>query len=340
MSGLLNRLLETPIPVLTDESLAGYTGLKVGGPADILARPRTAKEVALALNLAEQAGAQVFILGRGTNLLIGDGGLRGLVILIGTGFEGDSVVIHESRCIAAAGIELLDLLVQLCQAGLSGLEDLFGIPGSLGGALAMNAGAYGVEIWTRVGWIEVALPSTEIQRYPRSEIEYGYRRATLPRGSAIIRVELVLDRGDSSQIRKRCLERRADREKKHPLEWPNCGSVFENFPWEPGMDIEYENLETALGNDFSRRSLEDRGPCLFPAWRLVDACGLTGRRIGGARISTKHSNFMINLGGAKAAEFAALIELVQKTVKGTFGIRLETEVRRLGEWNEELKPLA
>ncbi|HUT99203.1 MAG TPA: UDP-N-acetylmuramate dehydrogenase [bacterium] len=332
MNPLSGSLTEMGMPVLADEPLAGHTGLRVGGPADLFARPRTADEVSHALLFAGEEGTPVLVMGRGTNLLVGDGGFRGLVLLIGEGFEDDGVQVHGARCTVAAGVRLQSFLDRLGDVGLGGIEDLYGIPGSLGGALAMNAGAYGTEVWPRVDWVEVVLESGELHRYLGGEIGYGYRRADLPPGAALVRAEFVLDEGDPREIRKRCLERLDDRERKHPLEWPNCGSVFKNFTWEPGMDLDYEKLESALGAEFSLRALEEKGTRQLPAWRLVDVCGLTGKRIGGAQISAKHSNFMVNRGGAKAADFAALIELVEKTVEETFGLRLRTEVRRIGEF--------
>ncbi|OGD79581.1 MAG: UDP-N-acetylenolpyruvoylglucosamine reductase [Candidatus Coatesbacteria bacterium RBG_13_66_14] len=320
------------MPVLADEPLAGHTGLQVGGPADLFARPRTADEVSRALLAAGEEGIPVMVMGRGTNLLVGDGGIRGLVLLVGEGFEDDGVQVHGARCTVAAGVRLQSFLDRLGDVGLAGLEDLYGIPGSLGGALAMNAGAYGTEVWPRVDWVEAVLGSGELHRYLGGEIGYGYRRADLPPGAVVVRAEFVLDEGDPREIRRRNMERMADREAKHPLEWPNCGSVFKNFAWEPGMDLDYDKLESALGAGFSRRTLEAKGAAQLPAWRLVDACGLTGRQIGGAQISDKHSNFMVNLGGARAADFAALIELVEKTIEETFGFRLRTEVRRCGEF--------
>jgi UDP-N-acetylmuramate dehydrogenase len=332
LSPLSASLTEMGMPVLVDESLAGHTGLRVGGPADLFARPRTADEVSRALVAATEAGTPVLVMGRGTNLLVGDGGFRGLVLLIGEGFEDDGVQVHGPRCTVAAGVRLQFFLDRLGDVGLGGLEDLYGIPGSLGGALAMNAGAYGTEVWPRVDWVEAVLESGELHRYLGGEIGYGYRHADLPPGAAVVRAEFLLDEGDPREIRRRCLERLTDREQKHPLEWPNCGSVFQNFAWEPGMDLDYDKLESALGAGFSRRALEEKGTAQLPAWRLVDACGLTGKKIGGAQISTKHSNFMVNLGGAKAADFVSLIALVEKTVEETYGFRLRTEVRRIGEF--------
>jgi UDP-N-acetylmuramate dehydrogenase len=332
LTRLRASLTELGIPLDAYEPLAGHTGLRVGGPADLFARPRTSDEVSRALLAAGEERVPVLVMGRGTNLLVADGGFRGLALMITEGFEDDGVQVHGTRCTVAAGVRLRSLLDRLGDVGLTGLEDLYGIPGSVGGALAMNAGAYGTEVWPRVDWIEAVLPSGELHRYLGGEIGYGYRRADLPPGAAVVRAELVLEEGDPRDIRRRCQERLADREAKHPLDRPNCGSVFKNFAWEPGMDLDYDRLESALGAEYSRGALERRGPTQLPAWRLVDACGLTGKKIGGAQISEKHSNFMVNLGGARAADFDALIGLVERTVLETFGLRLTTEVRRIGEF--------
>ena len=329
---MTERLVEEAIPVLTGEPLAAHTGLRVGGPADLLVRPRTAAETARTLLSAAEEGATVLVMGRGTNLLVGDGGFRGLVLLVGEGFEEDGVRLHGTSCTTAAGVRLHELIERAADSGLSGLEELYGIPGSVGGALAMNAGAYGVEIWSRVEWVELALPSGELRRCRGSDIAHGYRRADLPAGSAVVRAEFCLADGDPREIKGRARERLADRKAKHPLEFPNCGSVFKNFCAVPGADLDYERLVSALGEGYSRRALEMNGSLTLPAWRLVDACGLTGEKLGGAQISTKHSNFMVNLGGARAADFAGLIELARRRVFETFGVRLETEVRLTGEF--------
>jgi UDP-N-acetylmuramate dehydrogenase len=283
--------------------LADYTWLGVGGPARILVEPDAAIDAATTLRLADEAGVPVLLLGRGTNLLVADDGFDGLVLHLGPGFDEGKVIIEGRRCIAAAGLRLAVLLDRLAVTGLGGLEDLYGIPGSLGGALAMNAGAYGTAIWPRVAWIELALPSGRVTLVDAHEIDYGYRRVELPPGAVITGAMLKLERRDPRELLERHQLLTTDREGKHPLEYPNCGSVFKN----PSRE------RTAA--------------------MLIEACGLKGHRIGGARISEKHANFMINTGNASAADFYELIRLVRDCVRERHGLELQTEVRLAGEFN-------
>lgn len=285
-------------------SLADYTWLKVGGPVDVFVEPRTAIEVATTLRLAAEHHVPVLIIGRGTNLLVGDGGFRGAALYIGPGFDEGRVELEGRSCIAAAGVKLGELLQRLAVFGLGGLEDLYGIPGSLGGALAMNAGAYGSSIWPAVGWVELALPAGRVEMVDASRIEYGYRSVKLPRNAVITGARLRLERSDPRELLDRHLELSGDRERKHPLEHPNCGSVF--------MNPDRERT----------------------AARLIDSCGLKGQSVGGARISEKHANFMINTGAARAADFRELIELVVRRVEEEHGVRLRTEVRLVGEFED------
>ena len=282
--------------------LARYTSLRVGGAADLLVRPTTAARVAELLKLTNESLTPVLILGRGTNLLIGDRGFRGLVMVLDEGLEAGGFELTGNRCQAAAGLPLRRVVERLCQAGLGGLEDLYGIPGSLGGALAMNAGSYGSTIWSVVEEVELALPTGETVWLKSGEIDYGYRRVNLPPGAVITQVRLRLPEADSAALLEICKTRQADREAKHPLTKPNCGSVFKNPADEHG------------------------------AWQLVDEAGLKGYSLGGARVSTKHTNFIINTGDATAADVKALILHIQKTVLERFGIELETEVRMVGEF--------
>ncbi|MBD3372436.1 MAG: UDP-N-acetylmuramate dehydrogenase [Candidatus Coatesbacteria bacterium] len=293
------------IPRRLEVPLAGYTWLEVGGPADVFVEPRMAIEAATALRLAAEHGAPVLVLGRGTNLLIGDGGFRGMALHLGPSFDDGRVVVEGRGCIAAAGVRLSKLLERLAVVGLGGLEDLYGIPGSLGGALAMNAGAYGSAIWPRVGWIELALPVGRVVMVDAAKIEYGYRSVKLPPGAVVTGARLRLERSDPRELLDRHHELTADREGKHPLAFPNCGSVFKNP----------SRYNTAA--------------------RMIEACGLKGRSVGGAKISEKHANFMVNTGGASAADFRALIELVRDCVEKEHGLSLCTEVRLAGEFTTD-----
>jgi len=299
---LVQQLNTMRIPHRRFVPLAGYTWLKVGGPASVFVEPEDAIQTATALRLAADAGVSVLLLGRGTNLLVSDDGFDGLVLHLGEHFDEGKTVIEGRRCIASAGCMLSAILDRLAAAGLGGLEDLYGIPGSLGGALAMNAGAYGTAVWPSVGWIELALPSGRVAMFDSRQIRYGYRSVELPPQSVITGAMLKLERRDPDELRRRHHSLTADREGKHPLEYPNCGSVFKN----PSRE------RTAA--------------------MLIEACGLKGRQIGGARISEKHANFMINTGDASAADFYELIETVQRCVRDKHGVELKTEVRLAGDF--------
>ena len=304
---LQQQLDELGIAFSEGVPLARYTSLKVGGAADLLATPTTAVQVAGLLKLAEENSLPVLTVGRGTNLLIGDRGFRGLVILLDEKLLDGRFEIEGESCRASAGLKLSKVVKQLCSTGLGGLENLYGIPGSLGGALSMNAGSYGSTIMPAVEEVELALPSGEVIWLSGSEIDYGYRRLKLPEGAVITQARLRLQSSDSAALLEICKARQADRELKHPLTKPNCGSVFKN-PTNKNPDGEHG------------------------AWWLVNEAGLKGFSIGGARVSTKHTNFIINTGNATAADVKALILHIQKTVRERFGIELETEVRRAGEF--------
>ncbi len=282
--------------------LARYTSLRVGGAADLLATPTSSAQIAVLLKLADENSLPVPIVGRGTNLLIGDKGFRGLAIVLDEKLLDGRFEIDGESCLASAGLKLTKVVKQLCAAGLGGLEDLYGIPGSLGGALAMNAGSYGSTIMPAVEEIELALPTGETLWLKGSEIDYGYRRVRLPAGAVITQAQLRLQSTVSDKLLSICKARQADREVKHPLTKPNCGSVFKNPDGEHG------------------------------AWWLVNEAGLKGFSIGGAQVSTKHTNFIINTGNATAADVLALILHIQKTVQERFSIELETEVRQAGEF--------
>ncbi|MCD4733365.1 UDP-N-acetylmuramate dehydrogenase [bacterium] len=292
--------------------LARYTSLKVGGAADLLVNPTTAVQVAELLKLAEDNSLPVLKVGRGTNLLIGDRGFRGLVMLLDEKLLDGRFEIEGESCLASAGLKLSKVVKQLCSAGLGGLENLYGIPGSLGGALAMNAGSYGSTIMPAVEEVELALPSGEVIWLNGSEIDYGYRRVALPPGAVITQAKLRLQLTNSDELLEICKARQADREAKHPLTKPNCGSVFKN---------------PTNKNPTNKNPDGEHG-----AWWLVNEAGLKGFTIGGAKVSTKHTNFIINTGNATAADVLALILHIQKTVQERFSIELETEVRRAGEF--------
>lgn len=278
-----------------DAPLAPFTWFRVGGPAERLARPADAEDL-LAL-LAEETGP-VTVLGAASNLIIRDGGIRGLVLrLPARGFgavqvEADGVV---------AGAAALDATIaeHAAAAGLSGLEFLCGIPGSLGGAVAMNAGAYGREMRDVLDWAEIATPNGLV-RLDAAGLRLAYRHAELPARGVVVRARLRAEPGDATAIAARMAEIRAAREATQPVRARTGGSTFRN-------------------------------PEGHKAWALIDAAGCRGLTLGGAQVSEKHCNFLLNTGGATAADLEALGEEVRARVLAHSGVRLEWEIKRIGE---------
>ena len=280
-----------------DEPLDGHTSWRVGGPARRCYRPADLAD--LAVFLAElPPGDPVFWLGLGSNVLIRDGGIPGTVILT-SGLLGGLGVIEEGLVRVEAGVACAKVARFAVRRGLTGAEFLAGIPGTMGGALAMNAGAWGGETWSLVERVETIDRSGQQRTRARAEYRPGYREVRGPLGEWFIAAHLRLPAGDPSAAMARIralLKRRAETQ---PLGQPSGGSVFRNPP-----------------ADF--------------AGRLIEACGLKGARIGGACVSEKHANFIVNLGTATAADIEALLRRVQGTVEQTHGVRLEPEVRIVG----------
>ncbi len=280
-----------------DEPMSRHTSWRVGGPARRFYRPADRED--LAAFLAGLPSAEPLLwLGLGSNLLVRDGGFPGTVLAL----KGrlDRVDEPEPGVIRAeAGAACAKIARFAAQAGLTGAEFLAGIPGTMGGALAMNAGAFGGETWPLVRAVETLDRCGRLRRRGTQDFQFGYRQVSGPQGEWFVGVELALRAGDTGagQARIRSLlERRAATQ---PTGLPSCGSTFRNPPGDH-------------------------------AARLIEAAGLKGLRIGGAEVSRKHANFIINTGGANAADIEALIERVQDTVRTLCGIELVTEVQRVG----------
>lgn len=283
---------------LADEPLAKYTWLRVGGPADLLAIPETEAALAELLRRAEQHGVPVTMLGGGSNMLVLDGGVRGLVIRLGRGFR---YVRHDGLDVTAGGAAPLPQVCLYCvEHGLAGFEWAAGIPGTIGGALVMNAGAheYDMSMWVKSVRFLTYDGATLVRR--GDEIVWHYRESELPPRAVPVEATFTLHAGDPAQLRAARLAGLAHRNATQPIGEPSCGSTFRN----PSGDH---------------------------AARLIEAAGLKGHTIGGVHVSTKHANFFITAPGATAADVRALIALTQKTVKEKFGVDLITEVKVLGE---------
>jgi UDP-N-acetylmuramate dehydrogenase len=317
---LINEL-RAIAPVKTAEPLSRHTTFGIGGPADVFVTVRSAAELASAVIAARSAGAPTFILGAGSNILVGDRGIRGVVIdnqakatrveplhidrkspvalpvAFGKAAEGDAVVWAES------GVPFASLARQLARDGYRGTEWAAGIPGTMGGAVVYNAGAYDGSLADVLLAVTILDGANEQRSVAAAEMKLAYRSSAILRGECsgcvVLSVEIAVHQGESTVSMRRIAELDGQRLRAQPR-GRNSGSTFKNPPGDH-------------------------------AWRLIDAAGLRGRRIGEARISEKHPNFIDNLGSARAADVAALMREAERRVKEQFGIALQREVELVGE---------
>ncbi len=286
------------------EPLARHTSFRIGGPADVLAIPDTPGELAHVLRTATAAGVRVVLLGGGSNVLVGDGGMRGVVVKLGRGFSRVEWTPREGGAMVRAGaaVQLGRVARMAVARGLAGLEYAEGIPGTVGGALFMNAGAYGGEVADTVEAVEGLDGTTgEVRAVEGRALAFRYRRAELPRGFVVTAVRFRLRSDEPSSARVRMNDVRAQRVASQPHGRANAGSIFKNPPGDH-------------------------------AGRLVEAAGLKGERAGRARISERHANFIVNEGGARAVDVKALMDLAQRAVWERSGVWLEPEVQLVGSW--------
>jgi UDP-N-acetylmuramate dehydrogenase len=281
-----------------NEPLARYNSWRVGGPAEHLYRPADLDDLALFLSTLPR-GEPLLWLGLGSNLLVRDGGLRGTVIALSGALNGMERL-PGNRVRAEAGVACAKVARFCADSDLTGAEFLAGIPGTMGGALAMNAGAWGGETWSCVETVETMERTGRRHLREAGEYEVGYRSVITPREEWFVAATLKLEPGDGAAGRARIRDLLAQRAETQPTGVASCGSVFRNPPGDH-------------------------------AGRLVEAAGLKGFAVGGARVSDKHANFIINTGHATAADLEALIRHVQTRVEARFGVKLEPEVRIVGE---------
>ena len=285
--------------VCEDEPLAKHTSFGIGGPADVLVTPADVGAMQELMRITAEAGVQPVILGNGSNVIVRDEGVRGVVIRI-AGTLGH-IATDGTLAIVEAGATLAAVCFYCAQKGLSGLEFAAGIPGTLGGALIMNAGANGGEMGDVTEWVEVVRPHGTITRIDGSAVDFQYRRSSLREADGtIVRAGLRLEPGDPTEIHQELCDTIALRCAKQPVSLPSAGSVF-------------------------KRPEEDF------AGRLLEEAGAKGMRIGNAAVSDKHANFVVNLGGATADDVLELIEAARELVHDKFGVLLQLEVCVLGE---------
>jgi UDP-N-acetylmuramate dehydrogenase len=295
---ILREMLENKVAF--DQPMEQWTTFQVGGKADALCFVEDEFSLGKLLAYAKAKGTPYLVVGRGSNLLVKDQGVRGLVLILRgrlallerRGKEGDLVS-------AGAGLPLTNLLNECRRQGLGGLEFLAGIPGAVGGAVAMNAGAWGKETADVLDEVEIMSTSGELIRAKRATLRFSYRKFCVPEGSVIVKATFQCTRASAQEVGERMRRYLEMRKVSQPLEHASGGSVFKNPP-----------------GDF--------------AGRLIEGAGLKGFRVGGAVISDKHANFIVNTGGAKACDVLALMELARKKVKEETGIDLQPEIKVVG----------
>ena len=289
------------IPVLWDEPMKNHTSFKIGGPAAALCAPKNRRQLRELVGFVQREGVDSWYIGNGSNLLVSDEGLNGVAILLDSGFDGE-IEVDGTVLLAPAGKKLSAVCAAACAAGLTGLEFAYGIPGSVGGAVYMNAGAYGGEMKDRLLWVEYLAPTGEIVRLEQEQLSLSYRHSRFMeegmQGSCIVRAAFGLQRGEKAAIQSEMDRILNQRRQKQPLEYPSAGSTFK------------------------------RPQGAFAA-QLIDKCGLKGFTVGGAQVSEKHAGFVINTGKATCADVLELTRQVQECVQEKTGYLLELEVRQL-----------
>ena len=289
------------IPVLWDEPMKNHTSFKIGGPAAALCAPKDRRQLRELVGFVQREGVDSWYIGSGSNLLVSDEGLNGIAILLDGGFDGE-IELDGTVLLAPAGKKLSALCAAACAAGLTGLEFAYGIPGSVGGAVYMNAGAYGGEMKDRLLWVEYLAPTGEIVRLEQEQLSLSYRHSRFMeegmQGSCIVRAAFGLQRGEKAAIQSEMDRILNQRRQKQPLEFPSAGSTFK------------------------------RPQGAFAA-QLIDKCGLKGFTVGGAQVSEKHAGFVINTGKATCADVLELTRQVRECVQEKTGYLLELEVRQL-----------
>lgn len=300
MEQLVNELIEADVGrVLVNEPLARYTTMKIGGPADIFIVPKHVAGIEKTLQLVKQYKTKWTVIGRGSNLLVSDQGIEGVVIRLGEGLDHLEVEKHKVR--VGSGYPLIKLSTLLSRQGLAGLEFASGIPGSVGGAVYMNAGAHKSDISSVLSKALILFEDGAIDWLTNKELEFSYRASVLQtkRPGIVLEAVFQLQAGKREEIVRSMQNNKDYRRETQPWNHPCAGSVFRN-------------------------------PIPHFAGDLVEKAGLRGYRIGGAQISEMHGNFIVNTGGASAQDVLSLIELIKHTIKDKFDVDMHTEVEIIG----------
>lgn len=296
----LSNILELnlPIKIELNQPLSKYTYTKTGGPADAVAFPTTKDELIILLKWIKEQNLPLTILGNASNLIVRDGGIRGLVIIL---TEMNQITIDEHTIYAQSGAPLILVSQRAAEEQLTGLEFACGIPGSIGGAVFMNAGAYGGEVVDVIETVDVVTRDGEFKTYRNEDCQFTYRNSVFQRNDdVVIGVKFSLKSGNATEINAKIADLTEQRTSKQPLEYPSCGSVFKR-------------------------------PEGYFTGKLIQEAGLQGHRIGGAEVSKKHAGFIVNIDGATATDYVNLIKYIQEVIWDLNQVRLEPEVRIIGD---------
>lgn len=286
------------IEIYFNEPLSKYTNTKTGGPADILALPKSIEEVKQVIQWTNDRDTTLTVLGNASNLIVKDGGIRGVVMIL---TQLNEIKVVNNQILAQSGALLVDVAQVAGQESLTGMEPLSGIPGSVGGAVFMNAGAYGGEIAQVVKSVLVIDRQGQLKTYRGNELRFGYRHSRLQdEDEIVLQATFELSYGNQTEIINHMREYSFLRASKQPLEYPSCGSVFKR-------------------------------PQGHYTGKLIHDAGLQGFQIGGAQVSKKHAGFIVNVDHATATDYQNVIRHVQTVIKDEFDVELETEVRIIGE---------
>jgi len=298
---LCRALAAAGAPYRRGEPMSRHTTWRIGGPADVLVEPESRAQLRAGLEAARRAGVPSAVIGRGSNLLFADEGFRGAVFQVGR--KMDAIAVDGCRIVAEAGALACRVALAACRNGLAGLEHTAGIPGTMGGLLAMNGGSQQRCVGESVEWVEVCGDGGEIRRLDRAACRFAYRDSLFLHEPGLILVcaSLVLAAGTRADIRRTMLGYLKERRGKFPRKAPSCGSVFKSSP----------ELYALAG----------------PPGRIIESLGFKGRRAGGAEVSAQHANFIVNTGEARAADVLALIRAIREAVHARHGLWMETEAR-------------
>lgn len=300
MKDLADKLRELNIgSIKENEPLANHTSMKIGGPADIFIEPSSIDNLKRALEVIQDSNIKWTVIGRGSNLLVSDKGIEGAVIKLGSGLN--ELEVEGTRVTAGGGLSLVNFAMTISRKGLSGLEFAGGIPGSIGGAVYMNAGAHGSDVSQILEKAYVLFEDGSLEWLSNEEMKFSYRTSVLQkeRPGIVVAAVFQLKEGNKDEIVAELQKNKDYRKETQPYNYPSCGSVFRN------------PLPNYAGN-------------------LVEKSGLKGHRIGGAQISELHGNFIVNTGNAKAEDVLGLIQHVKDTVFDLHGVKMETEVEIIG----------